>query len=247
MKLTQEERRQFADDGYLIYEALINGEKLAGYQAMFDGFVEKSKTLPVGTPHYTYELTEDRQQIPGFLHKIQGVCVAEPPTLSLAMESEIVERIIELIGENVDVFGTKFFPKLPNGGTSVWWHQDNFYFGTNSDEIISCGIYLQDADEENGCLRILPGSHLKKEIVVHEPAHKTYGSWTEVDESKALDVVCPAGTVVLFGANLLHGSYDNVSDRPRYSTAWHYVPDDVAQDRFPNPGYSDRHIVRRAE
>jgi ectoine hydroxylase-related dioxygenase (phytanoyl-CoA dioxygenase family) len=49
---------------------------------------------------------------------------------------------------------------------------------------------------------------------------------------------------VIFSANLLHGAYDNFSDRTRYSTAWHYIPGDLNMERFVRGEYSDRHIVR---
>ncbi|MCH8291027.1 phytanoyl-CoA dioxygenase family protein [Candidatus Poribacteria bacterium] len=245
--LTNQEIQQFHEEGYLIFESLICGEKLKSYVAIFDELVERSREVSIGTPHWSFELDDDHQQIAGFLHKIQGVCVVEPRILSLAKEPEILARIEALIGKNIDVFGTKFFPKLPNGGTSVNWHQDNFYFGTNTSQIVSCGIYLQDADAENGCLRIVPKSHTAQVIAEHHRNAKTYGSWTVVDDSEAVDVSVLAGSVVLFSANLLHGSYDNRSTRSRYSTAWHYTPAELALERFPRGGYKDRHIVCRHE
>jgi ectoine hydroxylase-related dioxygenase (phytanoyl-CoA dioxygenase family) len=50
--------------------------------------------------------------------------------------------------------------------------------------------------------------------------------------------------VVFFSSNLLHGTYENRSDRPRYSTAWHYIPANLPLERFPRGGYEDRHIIR---
>ena len=244
MQLTDKQVQQFHEEGYLIFENLIHGEKLKAYQDLFDDLVERSLTVPLGIPHWTFEFGEDHKPIPGFLHKIQGVCVVEPKVLDLAQETEILDRVQTLVGPDIDVFGTKFFPKLPNGGTSVDWHQDNFYFGTNTDRIVSCGIYLQDADRENGCLRIVPKSHLSQAIVEHHRRPGAHGSWTEVDESKALNVEVPGGTVVFFSSNLLHGTYENRSNRPRYSTAWHYIPADLPLERFPRGGYEDRHIVR---
>ena len=241
--LTREEIDQFHQEGYLVFERLIEGEKLEAYLAVFDELVEQGRDLEEGIPHFSLELDEDGQPIPGLLHKVQGVCLAEPRTLELAREPAILERVAALLGPDLDVFGTKFFPKLPNGGTSTHWHQDNFYFGTTSDQVISCGIYLQDADEENGCLRVVPGSHKIGSIVEHKSTPNSYGSWTEVDESRAVDLLMPAGTVALFSANLLHGAGDNTSQRPRYSTAWHYVPGDLVLERFPREEYADRHIL----
>ena len=88
------------------------------------------------------------------------------------------------------------------------WHQDNFYFGLTSDQIVSCAIYFDDTDRENGCLRVIPQSHLHKEIATHNKNPYGYGHLTQPDESQAIDVAVPAGTVVLFSANLLHGTYE---------------------------------------
>ena len=244
-KLSYEELLQFRDEGYLLYEGLIHGEKLANYVSIFDELVERGKTLPLDTPDFSYEKDlETFEPIPGFLHKIQGVCVVDNRVLDLAKEPEILNRVECLLGPNIDVFGTKFFPKLPGGGTTVYWHQDNYFFGSTSGRIVSCGIYLQDSDRENGCLRLLPRSHLTQEIAEHKSKPQSLRTWVDLDDSEAIDVECPAGTVALFSANLLHGSHDNFSDRSRYSTAWHYIPADIQLERFPRGGYEDRHIVR---
>ncbi|MCY4109700.1 MAG: phytanoyl-CoA dioxygenase family protein, partial [Chloroflexi bacterium] len=70
---------------------------------------------------------------------------------------------------------------------------------------------------------------------------------TEIDESKAVDVVCPGGTVVLFSANLLHGTNDNESDaatgRSRYSTAWHYLRPDTDIPPYSSGSYADWHVL----
>ena len=242
--LSDEAKRQFHEEGYLVFEQLISGEKLDRYVSIFDELVERSKHVPVDTPHWSFEIDESGQQIPGFLHKIQGVCVLEPRVVALAKEPEILARIAPLIGPNIDVFGTKFFPKLPGGGTSVYWHQDNFYFGTNTGRVVSCGIYLQDTDLENGCLRLVPKSHKSEVIATHHRNPNTYGSWVQIDESEAIDIEVPGGSVVIFSANLLHGSHENRSNRTRYSTAWHYTPTDLLLERFPRDEKKDRHVVQ---
>lgn len=95
----------------------------------------------------------------------------------------------------------------------------------------------------------MPKSHRTGELLDHSSGQGTYstGQWAQVDESLALDVECPAGTVVFFSANLLHGATTNNSDRSRYSTAWHYIPADMALEMFPFGGYRDRHRIRGLE
>ena len=82
----------------------------------------------------------------------------------------------------------------------------------------------------------------------HRAGEFAHGGWTEVDESPVLDVACPAGTVVLFSANLLHGARSNLSARTSYRKVRRYSPGDlnlVNLERFPRGIYRDRHILRR--
>ncbi len=242
--LSSEEIVRFREEGYLVFERLISGVRLAHYLSVFDELVERGRQLSESGGHFSLELDGSEKPIPGMLHKVQGVCVAEPRILELAKEAAILDRVEALLGPDIDVFGTKFFPKLAGGGTSTHWHQDNFYFGTDSPDVLSCGIYLQDADADNGCLQVVPGSHRDGQIVEHQRDPRTHGSWTRVDQQRAVMLPVPAGTVVLFSANLLHGTADNTSERTRYSTAWHYIPGALDLAQFPRGGYDDRNFVR---
>ncbi|MBI5094018.1 MAG: phytanoyl-CoA dioxygenase family protein [Candidatus Hydrogenedentes bacterium] len=240
--LTEAQVRQYHEDGFLVFENLIRGGKLRRYVALFDELVEQSKTREQDGA-WTFERDATGALDPRrILHKIQGVCVVEPRVLELAKEPEIIGPISSLIGSNLDIFGTKFFPMIPGGGTSTMWHQDNYYFSSESEQIVTCGIYLQDTDRENGCLKVIPRSHTRGRFT-HNPNPATYGSWVDVDESEAVNLVIPGGTVILFSANLLHGANPNVSNRTRYSTAWHYLPGDMVLPPFNRGEYPDRHIV----
>lgn len=243
--LTSHEFQQYREEGYLIFPALISGELLQRYKGLLDDLVERARALKTNEDGFTLQPDDQGHLITGRLFKVQGVCVVEPHLLDLAREPAIVLRVTDLIGASLHMFGTKFFPMLPQGGTSTGWHQDNHYFGTRSHLVLSCGIYLEDTDQSNACLRLLPRSHATGELVEHTSGEGTFahGNWTEVDESQALFVECPAGTVVLFSANLLHGAGTNTSDRSRYSTAWHYIPADLDLEQFPFGEYKDRHVI----
>ncbi|CAJ1384694.1 unnamed protein product [Effrenium voratum] len=168
---------------------------------------------------------ERGEVIPGRILKVQAAACASSAVLELFASPQVVERVrqlYEVLGQeapkHVDVFGTKFFPMWP-GGVSVHWHQDGHFFGTASPRIISCGIYLEDTDEENGCLQVVPGSHTRSfEHVKGEGLH-AQGEWARPDDSdEILDVVVPAGSVVLFNSRLLHSARRNQHEtRTRYS------------------------------
>ncbi|MDP6124690.1 MAG: phytanoyl-CoA dioxygenase family protein [Candidatus Latescibacteria bacterium] len=249
--LSDEQIAQYHEQGYLKFDALIHGERLERHIAVFDKLVERAKTYSEEADGFTLEYDADGKVIPGRLHKIQGVCVADPRVLDLAKEPEILGKIVSLLEPDLDIFGTKFFPMLGDGSVSTAWHQDNYYFGEmvgggKPEELVTCAIYLQDSSKENGCLKIVPYSHTAHEVVDHTPATGVmgHGHWTDINDDGAIDVECPGGTVLLFSPYLLHGSHQNNSDRSRYSTAWHYIPGDAQLERFQRDAYSDRHIVR---
>lgn len=239
--LSQEERRQFEEDGYVVRPAALPGERVEYYVSVLDELVEKGRTVQT-SDHTTWSLQLDGEgnPIPGFVSKVQGVCVIEPRIRDLASEPAILGAAQALLGSEVDFFGTKFFPKLPGGSTSTHWHQDSWYFKTDTDKIVSAAVYLEDTDADTGCLRVVPGSH-RGEIAEH--VFSGLGAWSSVDETEAVDIVCPAGTIVLFSARLMHGAYDNFSDRSSYRTAWHYVPSSVDLERHPRGNHPDRHTV----
>ena len=168
--------------------------------------------------------------------------------LDMAQEPEIGSRVERLIGPPMAIFGTKFIPNLLGVGTSVNWHQDYVYFNTGSGQIISCANCLEESDQSNDCLRVIPGSH-KQGITEHDRSGPVDGKGykVEIDESKAVDVVCPGGTVVLFSANMLHGTNDNEPDessgKSRYSTAWNYVKPDVDLPPYGSGSYADWHVL----
>ena len=56
--LTGEQMRQFREDGYLVFEALIQGERLAYYKQVFDELVAEGRKLTEQVPHWTLELDE---------------------------------------------------------------------------------------------------------------------------------------------------------------------------------------------
>jgi len=242
--LTDQEREQFATDGYIVRAGAIPKDRVEHYCTVLSELVERSRSLQTSDAHWVLELDADARPIPGFLSKVQGVCAVEPRIRELAAEPAVVGAVHSLIGTEVDFFGTKFFPKLPGGSTSTHWHQDNWYWNTDTDQIVSAAIYLQDTDAETGCLRVIPGSH-RGPIIEH--VQSANGAWSTVDESSAVDVVCPAGTVVLFSSSIIHGAYDNFSDRSSYRTAWHYTPSSFDVERFPRSGHPDRHTLAAAQ
>lgn len=95
----------------------------------------------------------------------------------------------------------------------------------DSSTILSCWVAVTDADEENGCMQVVPGSH-RHDLYNHCPTEPQTGipeHLLSLDDAVALPM--RAGSVLFFGQNLVHGSLDNTSeDRVRISMDLRYQP-----------------------
>ena len=165
------------------------------------------------------------------MNKIEGACSYEPLFLDLASNKTLIDsaQVLSNIGNDVDVYISKFFPMEPNGGQSTFMHQDNFYFKGNPNEIISCAVYLEDTNKDNGCLRIAKGSH-NDGIFEHNVDSGMQGiKWineSTINKFEIVDIVEEAPFAVFFNINSVHGCYENKSDRTRFSLAWEYISSD---------------------
>ncbi|MBI3117649.1 MAG: phytanoyl-CoA dioxygenase family protein [Candidatus Hydrogenedentes bacterium] len=118
-------------------------------------------------------------------------------------------------------------PKIPNYGYgAVPWHQDSGYLEPYCDKalVITVWVPLVDANEENGCLWVLPRSH--QATVFKHRLHES-GKYLEIaeedlPESEAAVCPVPKGGVLLLTNRTIHGSYANTSDIVRWSMDLRY-------------------------
>jgi ectoine hydroxylase-related dioxygenase (phytanoyl-CoA dioxygenase family) len=162
------------------------------------------------------------------LNKIEGACKFEPEFLKLASHPSLVEKAKKLLNtsESIDVYISKFFPMKAGTGHSTYMHQDNYFFNGDSNEIISCAVYMEDTSKENGCLRLAHKSHTNG-LVPHNHSSNIDGiSWIEpriANKMKIVDMEREAPYATFFDINLVHGCYNNKSNRTRFSLAWEYI------------------------
>lgn len=234
---------EFWEKGYLVFPNLL-AQEVPSLRAALDDLLRSSRSsaatadwnaVNTGGAEFVLAVDDVGRPVEGRVMKVQGAALACPALLRALAAPAVLQRLRALYGhlgqevpQGVDVFGTKFYPMWP-GGTSVHWHQDCHYFGTSSPRIISCGIYLEDTDAENGCLRVIPGSHTHGEVPhVAGAGAWAQGEWAAPDETPAQDVAVPAGSVVLFNAMLVHGAHRNShASRTRYSVFGHFVPSEL--------------------
>ena len=79
----------------------------------------------------------------------------------LVHNSKILDVIENFIGPNILVAGSVLFLKEPENKGFISWHQDGLYQGWKPYNSITAWLAITDVNEENGCMRMWPGSHKK--------------------------------------------------------------------------------------
>jgi phytanoyl-CoA hydroxylase len=149
----------------------------------------------------------------------------------LVDDPRIVAPMRELIGtERVALFTDKLNLKRPREGSRFQWHQDSPYwahFCQHLDQLPNVMLTLDDADEANGCFRLIPGSHARGLLPGREGEGVLGPLFThpaQFDERRAVAAAVPAGSLVFFSPHSVHGSQPNRSDRPRRALVLTYQP-----------------------
>ncbi|MXZ03790.1 MAG: phytanoyl-CoA dioxygenase family protein [Chloroflexi bacterium] len=127
------------------------------------------------------------------------------------------------------------------------WHQDAGVVNPDADEslILTVWFPLMDADAENGCLQVVPGSH-REDLLTHCPGMKSSSpSGLQIPESefevgKAVPIPLKKGDVLFMTKFTIHSSLPNNSDRIRWSFDLRYNPIGHSTGRTSFPGFVAR-------
>lgn len=153
----------------------------------------------------------------------------------LIRDPRILDQVESVLGPDIFCWATDFFVKNPGDRMRVTWHQDSTYWGLSKPDIVTAWVALTPSTVESGCMRVIPGSHLKDQL----PHRDTFSEnnllsrgqevGVEVDERQALDVVLAPGEMSLHHVRLIHGSEPNASSHRRIGYAIRYIAAHVRQ------------------
>ena len=223
-------RRRLVEDGYCHVPGVLEPAFLESVQAL------AAETLATVD-------AEHRAQ-----WKSQGslIALADHPLFATLITYPGLRAMFDGLGLHGTRFSSGYVISKPPGGPALFWHQD--WWGwrhpisrTARIAQIALFLYLTDTTRENGCLRVIPGSHrrphpLHDVIDAHDPALATVENPDDpayASHPDEVDVPVTAGDVVVVDARLVHGAHPNRSVRERTNiTLWwhpHYaeLPDEI--------------------
>jgi phytanoyl-CoA hydroxylase len=122
----------------------------------------------------------------------------------------------DLIGPDIKLFRDALMMKPPRHGSAKPYHQDSAYWQIDPPDLVSAWIALDDATLENGCMRVIPGSH-RWGVVEHRHLQDYQVDEAALDTSTEVAVSLNAGGCLFFHSLLLHATAPNSSPYPRRS------------------------------
>jgi hypothetical protein len=152
----------------------------------------------------------------------------DPFWVRLVGDDRLLDIAELFLGPDLALFASHYISKPPFAGKAVLWHQDGAYWPLEPMRVITLWLAVDESTPENGCMRVIPGSHKDAlhELRQRDDVDNVLGSESAVtvDESKAVDLVLSPGDVEVHHPNILHASDANTSPRRRCGLTIRYIP-----------------------
>lgn len=201
--------RQFEEQGYVVFRDVIDQELIREASDHVEWLQARHPDLrPENLGHW---LLRD-----------------DPFWIRLISDPRLLDVAETFVGADVALFASHYICKPPHAGRPVLWHQDAAYWPLEPMEVVSLWLAVDDSTTDNGCMRVIPGSHRQPVRPLHpnETVANVLGSEAdgEVDESAAVDLVLRAGDVEVHDPGIMHASNANTSPHRRCGLTIRYIP-----------------------
>lgn len=227
MPFTQEQIDFYHEHGYIHYGKILRDDELPALRDEYDRIFKEARDSGQYR-NLSINSTDDKEKMKqASTQMLQIVQMCERSMLyrRLVHDARFLDLVQDILGPNIQLFHDQALFKPAHHGGAVFWHQDNAYWKCSPANLISCWMTLDDVDENNGAMQVLPGSHLKP--VRHDSAQCTnilldYGK--NLDTSRAVTLPLPAGGCMFHHCQTLHYTAPNTTDRQRRAFIIHFMP-----------------------
>ena len=219
MLLSVDEIKRYNDTGFSFPHRAMSNDDAATYLAKLEAYEKKSGGPINGKWRYKSHLV-----FPWF-----NELMRHPPILDL---------VRSILGNDLMVWTTHIYPKEPSDGRFISWHQDSAHWGLDSNQVLTVWVALTDATRENGCMRMLPGSHHNGQVKHHDTRDQnnilTRGQTIldDINEDQTVWVELKAGEVSIHHVDMFHASTPNRSKQRRVGVAIRYITPAARQTRI---------------
>lgn len=213
-------QRAFEAEGFFVARSMFSIEEIELFRSHYEEIRQQGRFLDTNIADPTSD--DPLKQFPRQMQMHRD----DQLSLDFLCDARIDAAITELTGFSPLAVQTMFYFKPPTARGQAL-HQDNFYLKAAPSTCIAAWLAVDDCDEENGCIMVVPGTHTLPTMCLSKS--DTTKSFTSVEVSLpegmvAVPVVMKAGDVLFFNGQVIHGSNPNTSEsRFRRSLIAHYV------------------------
>ncbi len=265
MRLTDEERRSYEDNGYLIRKNAVPADIIEEFRVATE---ELCGAIAANAQGHKFVVSTDYvfqpdaltgifvKWEPGDEPVVQGLepfADLHPTFMKYEMYEGFTEPCGDLLGlapDDLNMYTEKLNFKRARKGGKYALHQDYPYWIDSADDaenMVTVWLALDDADRTNACLEVLPGSHKLGRV-----PGKVGGTEFEANEidpdtfdsTGMIHVEVEAGDAIFFGPFLVHRSAANTSDRDRRALLYTYQKAGQKQSRHTTREFVDKISAR---
>jgi Phytanoyl-CoA dioxygenase (PhyH) len=232
--LTLREQEHYRSEGWVIPEFRLPKNMVDSLVGSLDELIRRN---PGVRPEKLVSAHVERKNGQDNGEGVRGVA----DFLQLAKNPEIVDLVSDVLGNDIILWGAHVFCKPAGHGFETPWHQDGHYWPIRPLATCTVWLALEESVVENGCLRVIPKSHINQKL--HEHLHEDRADLTlqqrmmagSFDESAAVNIELQPGQMSLHDIFMIHGAAANTSTKRRTGIALRYMPATSHFDRELKP------------
>ncbi len=231
--LTEAQKAQYAETGYLVLEARIPSDIIQAIRAEIERFEGIASGMTASDDKLDLEDSHTPEK--PRLRRIKLPHTQSDVMRDLMYSDHILAPARDLVGPDIRMHTTKLNMKKAGYGAAVEWHQDYAFYPHTNDDILAIGVLIDDMGDENGPLMVFPGTHRGPVYDHHVDgvfAGAVLPEAVGLDVRDAVQLTGPAGSISIHHGRILHGSALNRSDRSRRMLFYEMM----AADAFPIMG-----------
>ena len=229
-RMTPAERADWEENGYFVRQGVFTDAENDVLRHAADAIAAGERPFPETNIDQNALVRDGKAEATGIhaMHKIHHVSCYRPEFLARVRDPRLTDPIVDILGPDLLGLNNLYIWKAPKIGLGFPWHQDKWSFNHQykTGMTVATWTAIDSADEANGCLYVIPGSH-KQGVRDHDDLEGSQQNEFKrargARDADGIPVEVPAGSVIWFNSQVLHKSTDNHSDRFRRANVAHYI------------------------
>lgn len=243
--ITDQQVAFFRDNGYLRYGKVLEPDQVDTLRAGLDRVIAlENSGADAEAAEFTYGHDRGGERVRKAITQYVNMWKREPAFEAVVRHpvlTEVARRLLD--SDTLQLWHDQVISKPPDDNDDFHFHQDFYFWPLRPPQLVSCWLALDDATVDNGCMHVIPGSHVDPRFVPegrgkpdNEAARQ---AMTQRSPSEGRPVELKAGECMFHHCLNWHGTPANRTDRQRRAFVIIYSGDQVVF----HPEQSPNHVL----